>query len=136
MFRFPPSGADVPGDRHRRARQSCGACGRFMKSRPQGDYRVAAMSSARVIPRVIMYTGSSQRRNPGRIARRDLDDGRLQEGEERSFPAEISLTYAGPAPFRGDSRYPKLLITLHPRRARYRARVSHYHVNIVVRLEG
>lgn len=36
----------------------------------------------------------------------------------------------------GDSRYPKLLITLHPRRARYRAWVSHYHVNIVVQLEG
>jgi len=42
-------------------------------------------------------------------------------------PAEISVS---PTP--GDSRYPKLLITLHPSRARYRAWVSHYHVNIVV----
>jgi len=86
-------------------RQNCGACGRFVKSRPPRDYRAAAMSRARVIPRVIMYTGSSQRRNPERIARRDLDDGRLQEGEERSFPAEISLVSPTPAPSPSPGRF-------------------------------
>lgn len=49
-------------------------------------------------------------------------------------PAEIivSPTSGRRSAPSGDSRYPKLLITLHPRRARYRAWVSHYHVNIVV----
>jgi len=60
-----------------------------------------------------------------RIVRQDLD-GRLRGDGSGRFP-EISVS---PTP--GDSRYPKLLITLHPSRARYRAWVSHYHVNIVV----
>jgi hypothetical protein len=95
-----------------------------------GRDELGARNSSRHYVHGILPAKKSRPYRPPRSRRRSFAGGGGTVVPGRNQPR---LTYAGPAPSRGDSRYPKLLITLHPRRARYRARVSHYHVNIVVR---
>jgi len=108
----------------------------FIKSHYKIYKSAVVVNTSRVIPRVVTLHLASKKSDRLTVSFVEISTAVYVKGEMEAvvFPNEISVspTSGRRSASPGDSRYPKLLITLHPRCARYRAWVSHYHVNIVV----